>query len=375
MSTAPRKQNKPYKAQANLDDLLGMEEPSVSQYLPLFAIVLPKSQPRRYFDADKLNQLTESIKTHGILENLVVRPLEFTSNQYELVAGERRYRAAKAAGLTEVPVTIKNLSSEAALEIALIENLQREDLNPIEETEGILSLLSYRLQLPSSQVPLLLYQMLNARAGKITNNVISNEQSTIVEKVFQEVGRMSWESFVTNRLSLLKLPSDILEALRQGQIEYTKAKAISKVKDEDRRAELLEEAIQNQLSLTQIKARIAELKPSPNVNSSENKAQNVARRLKQLKLWEKDKKAWKKVEGWLDKIENLLLEIETDQEKIIFENNDSLKISFAKVTEENQIKYTEQYSIFKENNNIMSKDSLSDEKFDEDEDECWDCDI
>ncbi|MDV7393256.1 ParB/RepB/Spo0J family partition protein, partial [Arthrospira platensis SPKY1] len=107
--------------------------------LPIKAIKLPAQQPRRYFDPDKLAQLTESVKHNGILENLLVRPLD--DNQYELVVGERRYRAAQEAGLTEVPVTIKELTDNEALQISLIENLHREDLNPVEETEGILWLL------------------------------------------------------------------------------------------------------------------------------------------------------------------------------------------------------------------------------------------
>ncbi len=311
-NSSSRKQDKPYKVQANLDDLLGAETISSSQKLPLTMIVLPESQPRRYFDPEKLDQLAESIKTYGVLENLLVRPLSEQDDKYELVAGERRYRAAKAAGLTEVPVSIRDLTHEEALEISLIENLQREDLNPIEETEGILSLLSVRLQKPVSQVILLLYQMLNARTGKITNNVISNEQSTLVQAIFQEVGCMNWESFVSNRLPLLKLPIEILEALRQGKIEYTKATAIAKVKDETKRAELLEESIQNSLSLTQIKERIATLKPSPDSLSPKNQLQTLTRRLNQLKLWEKDKKTWKKVEGLLGKIEMMLTDVETE---------------------------------------------------------------
>jgi len=311
-NSSSRKQDKPYKVQANLDDLLGAETISSSQKLPLTMIVLPESQPRRYFDPEKLDQLAESIKTYGVLENLLVRPLSEQDDKYELVAGERRYRAAKAAGLTEVPVSIRDLTHEEALEISLIENLQREDLNPIEETEGILSLLSVRLQKPVSQVILLLYQMLNARTGKITNNVISNDQSTLVQAIFQEVGCMNWESFISNRLPLLKLPIEILEALRQGKIEYTKATAIAKVKDETKRAELLEESIQNSLSLTQIKDRIGTLKPSPDLLSPKNQLQTLTRRLNQLKLWEKDKKTWKKVEGLLGKIEMMLTDVENE---------------------------------------------------------------
>lgn len=103
-------------------------EPTLpSQTLPLSNIVLPPSQPRRYFVSDKLEQLTRSIEKHGVLEPLLVRLL--SDSKYELVAGERRYRAAKAAGLIEIPVVIKQLTNLEALQLSLVENLQREDLN------------------------------------------------------------------------------------------------------------------------------------------------------------------------------------------------------------------------------------------------------
>jgi ParB family chromosome partitioning protein len=92
-------------------------------------------QPRRYFDPEKLEQLKRSIEEHGILEPLIVRPLGGGEGAgYQLVAGERRYRAARELGLKEVPVVVHQLSDQQAIQVALIENLQREDLNPVEET-------------------------------------------------------------------------------------------------------------------------------------------------------------------------------------------------------------------------------------------------
>ena len=227
------------------------------------------------------------------------------------MAGERRYRAATAAGLLEVPVTVRKLSDDQALEIALIENLQREDLNPLEETEGIITLLSIRLNISTSEIPRLLYQMLNQQAGKSTNNVISNEQVKIITAIFTEMGRMTWESFTINRLALLKLPEDILEVLRQGKIEYTKAKEVAKLKDEAERAELLTEAITDGLSLKQIKERLAKFKPEREEETPKAKIQEVSQRLSKLKLWEKDKQKWKKVEGLLNKIESIVAELES----------------------------------------------------------------
>ncbi|MFW9265535.1 ParB/RepB/Spo0J family partition protein, partial [Nostoc sp. CALU 546] len=135
------------------------------------SITLPSNQPRRYFDPQKLQQLKESICTHGILEPLLVRPLE-KIGQYELVAGERRYRAAKEAGLPLVPVTVRELTDAEAVQLALVENLQREDLNPVEETEGILQLLSLKLQIDVAEVTSLLYRMRNEVVGNTNQNVL-----------------------------------------------------------------------------------------------------------------------------------------------------------------------------------------------------------
>ena len=101
-----------------------------------------------------------SIKSQGLLSRLIVRRISGTDS-YELVAGGRRFRAARKAGLAEVPVIVKKLTDDEALEIAITENLQREDLNPLEETEGILRLLSSRLDIPSIEIPSLLVKMYN----------------------------------------------------------------------------------------------------------------------------------------------------------------------------------------------------------------------
>jgi len=136
------------------------------------AIRLPPQQPRRYFDPDKLEQLVLSIKEHGILEPLLVRPRP--GGEYELVAGERRYRAAQKLGLAEVPVVIRKLTDEEALALSLIENLHREDLNPVEETEGILQLLSLKLNVAVEETISLLYRMQNEAKGKVTQNVLGS---------------------------------------------------------------------------------------------------------------------------------------------------------------------------------------------------------
>jgi ParB family transcriptional regulator, chromosome partitioning protein len=313
------RRNKPYSRLKGVDAFIGESAPSPSSS-PLIAldrIVTSASQPRRYFDPEKLEQLTLSVKEHGILEPLLVRSL--SDNKYELVAGERRYRAATAAGLTEVPVVIKELTDSEALQLALIENLQREDLNPVEETEGILQLLSLQLNSTPEEVRQLLYQMKNAlekrnkdqtefRDNVIPNSEIDSEKS--IQSVFDLLSQ-NWYSFTCNRLPLLNLPENVLEALRSGQIEYTKAKAIAQIKDEETRAELLEDAIAKSLSLSQIKERVSTVKPVKEKEELRNRFEttySVASKSKQL--W-KDPKKRKKLESLLAQLEKLI-EVEVD---------------------------------------------------------------
>jgi ParB family transcriptional regulator, chromosome partitioning protein len=201
-------------------------QPASDRSLPLAQIQLAAQQPRRYFDPEKLAQLVLSVKAHGILEPILVRPLPDQPDQYELVAGERRYRAALQLKLTDIPVVIRELNDTEARQLALIENLQREDLNPVEETEGILQLLSLCLNQEISALPSLLHRLQHERK-KSSNNVVGNSEMEEIASVFASLGRLSWESFVNHRLPLLNLPTDVLDALRQGKIAYTKAQAIA----------------------------------------------------------------------------------------------------------------------------------------------------
>ncbi|MBD2185677.1 ParB/RepB/Spo0J family partition protein [Planktothrix sp. FACHB-1355] len=304
----PSKNDQPYKGKANLNVLFGDDETdgSSEKLLNIDSIKLPASQPRRYFDDRAMQSLVESIKADGILQPLLVRPLN--DGKYELIAGERRYRAAREIGLKEVPVTIRELTEQQALHIALVENLQREDLNPVEETEGILELLSHHLEYSTDDVSKLLYRMQNDVQRTNDNVILQPEAETVIE-VFERLGKMGWESFVSNRLSLLKLPKDILEKLREGKIEYTKARAIAKVKDESARKELLETAIAENLSLTQIKERIAALKTGTLSEKPEeglkNQIKEALTKANKSKVWS-DPKKQKRLQKILTDLEALL---------------------------------------------------------------------
>ena len=124
---------------ALLGDDFSMETPASVSTLPLSQIENCAGQPRKVFDEDKLEELAESIREHGIIQPLTVRKL--SSGYYQIIAGERRWRAARLAGLSEVPVCIIEADDRKAMELAMIENLQREDLNPMEEAEGYRSLI------------------------------------------------------------------------------------------------------------------------------------------------------------------------------------------------------------------------------------------
>lgn len=288
------------------------ESTNVAEWVSLMSI-RTREQPRHYFDPEKLDQLAQSIAQHGILEPLLVRPLE--ANGYELIAGERRYRAAIKLGLSEVPVVIRHLNDEEAIQVALVENLQREDLNPVEETEGILQLLAFRLKVPVQSIPTLLYQMKNAVEKQVDarNNVIPNsrsEQEQQIQAVFQDLGLMNWLSFTCNRLPLLNLPAEILDAIHGGKIAYTKALAIARVKDATQRQNLLNQAIERNLSLDQIRACIKCIKSSSKPQSPKVLVTTLYRRLLKSKLWE-DPQRWTQAQALLLKLEALL-----DQESL-----------------------------------------------------------
>ncbi|MBK1987645.1 ParB/RepB/Spo0J family partition protein [Sphaerospermopsis aphanizomenoides BCCUSP55] len=463
--------------------------PATESKVKLQDIHLPPQQPRHYFDPQALTELVASVKQHGILQPLLVRPL--TGGKYELVAGERRYRAATEVGLEEVPVVVRELSDDQAFQLALIENLQRQDLNPVEETEGILHLLAIRLESDVEAVKSLLYRMKNAsnkgekpskdteeqsrrnvspnsetteeiespshvptdlsgsvsptENGETTPESLSNVSSNLetteetqsrrnvspnseitdetesgsnvsthsettdatasgknispnsgtttlkksrrtvsqdadiavssteesdskdesrrnvspntdtavssteesdskdesgknvspdsgiteeiesrrnvspnvdeekakkVQEVFESLGLMNWLSFTTKRLPLLNLPLEILKALREGKLEYTKAQALARVKDDILRQQLLDQAIAHNWSLSEIKAQIAAntQRTQPPSSKSPNQIErlkNITQRINKSKLWEQPAKQ-KKLETLLSKLEALL---------------------------------------------------------------------
>lgn len=172
-------------------------------------------QPRTHYDDEKLGELKASIKEKGVLQPILVRP---QGGGYEVVAGERRLRAARELQLTEIPVIVKDLSDQEALVIALVENIQREDLNPIEEAEA--------------------YQKLIEEFGFTQ------------EKIAQSVGKD--RSTVTNLLRLLRLSDDMRKAVYDGKISMGHARALLSVQDSILRREYYKETIAKQLSVREL---------------------------------------------------------------------------------------------------------------------------
>jgi ParB family chromosome partitioning protein len=282
------------------------EQPSTTAALT--SIKLPaKRQPRRYFDPEKMAQLVTSVKEHGILEPVLVRPLK--DDNYELIAGERRFRAAQEVGLTDIPIVAREFSDQEAFQVALMENLQRDDLNPIEETEAVLELLAIALDTNTDDVKSVIYQAANAknRGQELKENV--SLQLEKIDSYLAELGRFSLESFRSSRLPLLNLPLNVLEALREGKLEYTKARTIARVKDERQRDVLLEEAIAEGLSLNEIKARVKESKADLEIEATPERVLverlgELTKRLKKSKAWT-DRKKHDRITKLLDELERL----------------------------------------------------------------------
>lgn len=280
--------------------------------VPLASIIISATQPRRYFAPEAMQVLVESVKKDGVLQPILVRPV---GDKYELVAGERRYRAAQEVGLTDIPAVVREMSDSKAVRFALTENLQREDLNSVEETEGILELLAITLEYPTAEVLLLLQRLQKEiKRKKLSHNVMGQPEVdsappelAIIQSVFESLGRMSWESFTSNRLPLLNLPADILEALRSGRIEYTKAKEIAKLESQSLRQELLSEAIADSLSLSQIRERVKASQPPHDREEIAARIDLTARRVKKSKVWENPSKR-SRLESLLKQLEGLISE-------------------------------------------------------------------
>ena len=188
--------------------------------LPITEIEPNRDQPRKHFDDEALQELCDSIKIHGVIQPLVVRPI--SDGGYQLIAGERRWRAARMAGLTEVPVVIREMQESETMEIALIENLQREDLNPIEEAEGF--------------------------------RVLMDNYSLTQQEAAERVGKS--RPAVANTMRLLALPVKTLDMVKDGRISAGHARALLPLHEEARINILADEIVRKGLSVRDVEKTV-----------------------------------------------------------------------------------------------------------------------
>lgn len=214
------------------------EESESAVTLKISEIEPNRSQPRHDFNEESLRELADSIAAHGVLQPLLVRPLP--EGGYQLVAGERRWRASRMAGLFEVPVIIRELSDSETMQISMIENLQRENLNPVEEAMGYKTLI--------------------------------DEFEFTQDEISKSVGKS--RPVIANALRLLKLPQEILDMLSEGKITTGHARALISIEDSSEQLRIAEQIVANDLTVRDIE-RIAK---SLNAGNKEKKKAETHRR-------------------------------------------------------------------------------------------------
>lgn len=195
-----------------------MEEPtgkSPYQLLPIYKVEPNPDQPRQDFDEEELQALSESISIHGVVQPLTVR--ELSTGYYQIIAGERRWRAARMANLSEIPAVIIEADDKKVMELALIENLQRQDLNPVEEAQGYMSLMT--------------------------------DYGLTQDETARRVGKS--RPAVANALRLLNLPDEVLEMVRYGKLSAGHARAVLSIKAEKKQIEAAKKIANLGLSVRQ----------------------------------------------------------------------------------------------------------------------------
>lgn len=214
-SSAPEKNSTPGEIKNDNEDAV--------KYIAINDIRPNSDQPRQYFDEDKIDELAESIKENGMIQPMILRKAE---RGYEIVAGERRWRAARRAGLSTVPCLVRELTDEQNIILALIENMQREDLNPIEEAEGLDKMMH-------------VYGMTQ-------------------EQVSKSVGKS--RPYVANSVRLLKLSGKAKSYVSEGALSAGHARTLASVEDPEKQEELADKAVKNELSVRQLEELAKEIK-------------------------------------------------------------------------------------------------------------------
>lgn len=220
------------------DNVLAGDKANAATNLRIADVEPRRDQPRKSFPMESLEQLAESIGQFGVLQPIIVRENAALSGSYEIIAGERRWRAAKMAGLNEIPAVVLDGDELKAAQVAVIENVQREDLNPLEEA--------------------LAYETLIDRFG------LTQEQ------VAKQVGKS--RSAITNLLRLLDLPEEVLELLRNGSLSQGHARALLGLKNPEQMAPLAQRILEKDLSVRDVERtiRLMNYAPAPDEEGEEN---------------------------------------------------------------------------------------------------------
>ncbi len=226
------------------DNILGSDKTTAATNLRISEIEPRSDQPRKTFTQESLSQLADSIGQFGVLQPIIVRESAILQGTYEIIAGERRWRAAKMAGLSEIPAVVLDGDDLKVAQVAVIENVQREDLNPIEEA--------------------LAYETLIDRFGMTQ------------EQVAKQVGKS--RSTVTNMLRLLDLPEDVLELLKSGDLTSGHARALLGLKNEDQMISLARKIVEKDLSVRDVERTIRLLEYQPAVLNEEEQSELTQRK-------------------------------------------------------------------------------------------------
>lgn len=225
-SGVPESQGNPDAVDQKISDKAEAEEAGRELYIKLSLIEPNREQPRKDFNEEMLQELADSIKQYGVLQPLLVKK---KGEYYEIIAGERRWRAAKLAGLKEVPVVVREYSKQESMEIALIENVQREDLNPIEEA--------------------LAYQQLMNEFGLKQDEIAARVSKSRVT--------------ITNSMRLLKLDARVQEMLMKGELSNGHARAILAVEDHEEQFLIAQKVVKERLSVREIEKLVKLLGKEP----------------------------------------------------------------------------------------------------------------
>lgn len=230
------------------DDNLLESKKGCGEILRIADIEPRRDQPRKTFEKEPLEALADSIAAYGVLQPIIVREIPNVTGAYEIIAGERRWRAAKMAGLTEIPAVVLDGNDLKAAQVALIENVQREDLNPVEEAMG--------------------YGALIERFG------LTQEQ------VAKQVGKS--RSAVANMLRLLELPDEILEMLKNGELSAGHARALLALEDEEKAIELARRIIERQLNVREVEAAVKRAAEESFIEQEEKVHPQIRAQMKEL---------------------------------------------------------------------------------------------